>query len=76
MSARYGQIINWRERGGTRRGVSYQDFDTPEEAFREAMEAAVAYGWTPPRWWQWWRWGDLDYTKSRFANGQSEDGKS
>lgn len=26
------------------------------EAFRMAKEA----GWTPPKWWQWWRWSDVD----------------
>jgi hypothetical protein len=59
----YGQTISWRERGGVHRNISYADFDTPEEAYQEVMAAAKAYGWTPPRWWQWWRWGDLDYEK-------------
>ena len=25
---------------------------------REAFDAAYRWGWTVPRWWQWWRWDD------------------
>jgi hypothetical protein len=28
---------------------------TPGEARREAWKEAEKNGWTPPRWWQWWR---------------------
>lgn len=28
---------------------------TPEQARRRAVTHAVLHGWTPPRWWQWWR---------------------
>lgn len=28
---------------------------------KETMRAAICRGWTPPRWWKPWRWGDYHY---------------
>lgn len=28
----------------------------------DADTAALRIGWTPPRWWQWWRWSDTPRT--------------
>lgn len=33
-------------------------FDTREEMERERADCLKQVGWTPPRWWQWWRWND------------------
>lgn len=32
--------------------------ETFEDARLKAEEMAWHSGWTNPRWWQWWRWGD------------------
>jgi hypothetical protein len=41
-------------------------FDGTKETMRfsnctaeEANAAARLWDWTPPRWWQWWRWSDM-----------------
>jgi len=31
---------------------------TLEEAKKRAIKIAIDTGWTPPKWWQWWRWND------------------
>ena len=31
---------------------------TPEAAWDAVARWAAGDGWTPPRWWQWWRWHD------------------
>jgi hypothetical protein len=31
-------------------------YECPSRA--DADAAALRLGWTPPRWWQWWRWRD------------------
>jgi hypothetical protein len=42
-------------------------FDLTSDAIeRHAFYLALAYGWTPPRWWQWWRWNE---EKRRLPEG-------
>jgi len=53
----YGHTIVWRHwRGST--SVTVDGCATPEQARDEAIRFAIQSGWTRPRWWQWWRWGD------------------
>lgn len=59
----YSQLISWTSRDGTRTTVTVTGHSTHREALYIALRDAVAFGWTPPRWWQWWRWGDRDYTQ-------------
>lgn len=59
----FGQQIAWTERSGTKTVVSVDGYSTHKEALDIALRNAVAFGWTPPRWWQWWRWKDRDYTQ-------------
>lgn len=33
-------------------------FTTREDAIFEFRFQLRMWGWTPPRWWQWWRWKD------------------
>lgn len=62
---RISQRISWRDRKGGRFAVE-SDWFAPEpgradpaaRAFCQALERAIAAGWTEPRWWHWWRWGD------------------
>ena len=32
---------------------------TKEDAYRDAWLKAIRGGWTPPRWWEFWRYNDL-----------------
>jgi hypothetical protein len=34
--------------------------ESTEEACLKAEEMAWRSGWTNPKWWQYWRWGDRD----------------
>lgn len=56
----FSQTIEWN--GGCN-CVSVSGYASPNLALRAAIEAAKECGWTPPRWWQFWRWGDLDYNE-------------
>jgi len=49
----YGYHIKWGWSSFAVRGQpSY------EEAKRKCIEWATKHGWTPPKWWQFWRWND------------------
>jgi len=54
---RYGYTLRWTARDGTRT-VRTSEAETPELAVAAAVYVARAAGWTPPRWWQFWRWRD------------------
>ena len=56
---RFGSTVMWTDRSGACTVVTVSDCETLDEARRSAMHSAKSLGWTPPRWWQWWRWGDL-----------------
>lgn len=38
--------------------TSVSGCDSIETAQIEAVRMALYLGWTPPQWWQFWRWGD------------------
>lgn len=65
--AKHGWIVSWTERRGDRSQVTVDGFDTPEEAFATAIRDAKAFGWTEPKWWQWWR----RYDQPRSAEFQT-----
>jgi len=52
--------IRWNTRDGTRHSVTVTDPDnTGAGAVRSmARMEAKRSGWTPRRWWQWWRWDE------------------
>ncbi len=54
----YRCTIRWTTFWGARTQVSGGDFPSRAEGIRETLAMASASGWTPPRWWQWWRWED------------------
>jgi hypothetical protein len=58
----FSQEIIWHSMAG-RHSVSVEGCDSREEALSTALRMAKqgSHGWTPPRWWQWWRWGDRNY---------------
>lgn len=51
----YGQQITWRDPISTVT-VEVSGYSSPDAAFAAALDDAKAAGWTPPKWWQWWRW--------------------
>jgi hypothetical protein len=55
---RYGQEVRWTKFDGSKHTLEINDCDTLDEAVQTAFREAIKCGWTPPRWWQWWRWGD------------------
>jgi hypothetical protein len=50
--------FSWSPRPGETLSVSSGKHQTAEVANAEAREIALAMGYTPPRWRQWWRWGE------------------
>jgi hypothetical protein len=54
----YGQTITWHEASGNRSSFTVEGCATPQEALSEAIRCAKSMGWTPPKWWQWWRWSE------------------
>lgn len=52
----YGRTIRWYGLDGSVSTFTVDKCETPQEALSEAITSAKAFGWTPPRWWQWWRW--------------------
>lgn len=55
---RYGQVITWTDAAGNKHTASVANCATPEDARIAVLALARASGWTPPRWWQLWRWND------------------
>ena len=62
----YGFCMMWQGRRGDLTDVSVTGCANFNEAYRECMASAVRWGWTRPRWWQWWRWGDVDYAAPKY----------
>lgn len=60
---RVGQEIRWRRWGDGKPMVSTGWHPSSRAALVSSLKAARAVGWTPPRWWEWWRWGDRDYRR-------------
>lgn len=58
----YGATIRWSDSYG-RNEVTVSKCSSREEAWRETEACARRSGWTPPRWWQWWRWSDTRIPK-------------
>ena len=56
----YGQMMQWHDGYGRQR-IEVSGCSSLEEARASALHMALASGWTPPRWWQWWRWQDPAY---------------
>lgn len=48
----------WQPEPGHYKSVSGQFYATREEADAAKRRALVEMHYQPPRWWQWWRWGE------------------
>ncbi|MFE1601308.1 hypothetical protein [Methylobacterium sp. ID0610] len=57
-AATHGATIRWSSRGHGTAQVTTGGYATREEATAAAVRIAMEKGWTPPRWWQFWRWRD------------------
>lgn len=58
MRHTHSHTVAWRDRDGTPHSVTIAGCATHEEAREAALATALALGYTPPRWYQWWRWGE------------------
>jgi hypothetical protein len=54
----WGWIFTWHDRPGGTLVVTSKGHDSPESAFQAALESALRFGYTRPRWWEWWRWSE------------------
>ena len=55
----YGYRILWHDFNGGRSENIQFGFDTLGEAETKAWAQAKRVGWTPAKWWHWWRWNDI-----------------
>jgi hypothetical protein len=56
--AKYSAWRQWRDFQGSTYRVTVAGDGTVEEAKAHMDQAARDAGWTPARWWQFWRWGE------------------
>jgi hypothetical protein len=54
----YGYEIVWRNLRGDRQSCEVSGCRSVAAAKLKAVRLALRLGWTPPRWWQFWRWHD------------------
>lgn len=64
---KYGQTIKM---GDSSWGV--HNCDTPEKATNSCIRYATKDGWTNPKWWQFWRWGDTRFTQAEIDEAMKE----
>jgi len=65
----YGAKIVWHERRGTTCGVFVEGHNSERSARLECLRAARQFGWTKPKWWQWWRRGDTTHKQALGLSG-------
>jgi hypothetical protein len=70
--ATYGRSIEWHMSGALQR-FSVEGHETPEAAFQDVLAWVIKHKWTPPRWWQFWRWNESywnwDKEERKIARG-------
>lgn len=55
----YSHIVSWKNFWGDQKTtVRSENHPTPESAREAAVRMARKMGWTPPQWWQFWRWDE------------------
>jgi hypothetical protein len=52
----YSFTIRWYEFNGTMTAIRAESTLSMGDAISKSFADAKECGWTPPRWWQWWRW--------------------
>lgn len=58
MLTTYGYTVRWKDFDGTLHTVKIIEMRSMEDAKRYAFECAKKQGYTPRKWWQWWRWDE------------------
>lgn len=53
---KHGYDFKWTSADGSVSRIHGQWFDTPEERDMAFGRALGAFGYQPPKWWQFWRW--------------------
>lgn len=61
--------FEWTEFNGTRSVV----WLSGAKSYKEAVAEAQSMGWTPPRWWQWWRWDDTPRARDAARTPEARD---
>lgn len=56
----WGYFFTWHDRRGSTTTVSVSKAESPGRAMAECLSMAKASGYRRPRWWQWWRWREVD----------------
>jgi hypothetical protein len=51
----YSEFIEWTDFNGEKIKVKVYNRLTEEEAILDVIEEAKAFGWTYPKWYQYWR---------------------
>ena len=54
----FGFFMQWSQSDGTKTSAFVCGCDTSDDSIIKCVEVAKSIGWTPARWWQWWRWND------------------
>ena len=54
----WGCQVLWTELLGGHNEVRVSGYRSLQDARQAAKDLAIAAGWTPRKWWQWWRFGD------------------
>lgn len=54
----HGYTVIWTEFSGNRTQIHSCGFPTREDMERNREADLKRFDWTPPRWWQFWRWHD------------------
>ena len=55
---KHGFEITETRPDGSKSTYSVDGCASPKKARDLAYSFAMRSGWTEPRWWMWWRWGD------------------
>lgn len=63
MSAQISYAFRWTDRNGAINGIQagavpLEDIEARQAAWFGLLRSAILLGWTPVRWWQWWRKND------------------
>lgn len=66
----FGYQVVWNRNPGERAVYEESGFETRDEMYAARDELLREIGWTPPRWWQYWRWDDTRLP--RKASGATE----
>ena len=68
---KFGYSVRWKKFDGTLTEVGVSDCPDIETAKKEAFMLAKESGWTPRKWWQWWRWNEnAQYCVQRNTFGE------